>query len=94
MADALPTPDDKIFEFEEDSTASTSPSHDEICKYILSRATLTAPLQILESSIAGAGLGLFATEDIPAAHDIFTSQPFMNCPISSPGDSVCYYCLD
>ncbi|EPE31989.1 SET [Glarea lozoyensis ATCC 20868] len=89
MEDEAPLLVDISSGFKEDSTPSSSPSHDEICKYILSRATLTAPLQILESSIPSAGLGLFATEDIPAAQDIFTSQPFMSCPISGPGDSEC-----
>ncbi len=65
----------------------------DLCKGILSMLTSSAaPLEIKQSLIDGAGSGLFTTANIPEHHDVFRSQPLVNCRDPST-TYVCDYCL-
>jgi hypothetical protein len=63
-----------------------------LCAKLLDSITAATPLQILPSKITGAGVGLFATQDVSCGEEIFRSRPVVNCVGDGLQKLVCDDC--
>ncbi|KAI9373594.1 hypothetical protein BJX61DRAFT_541554 [Aspergillus egyptiacus] len=70
-----------------------NPQESRVYDYLLSKVTSAVPLEIRQSSIPGAGMGLFATQDIAEGHEIYQSNPLVACVEDEKQEEVCDYCL-
>lgn len=85
-----------------DNELSTGPTcvsskkalHEEqtFCTELLATVKSAVPLQISQSTIPGAGTGLFVTEDVDLGQELFRSIPVVNCVEEGYQHLVCDYC--
>jgi hypothetical protein len=59
---------------------------------LLKTVTTRTSLQISQSNIPGAGVGLFTTQDIEDGEEIFKSEPLVNCVQDGMQKLVCDNC--
>lgn len=66
----------------------------DVSKYLLSTAQSAVPLQISTSSMEGAGLGLFVTEAVADATEVFRiEQPLLSAVDQVQLPTTCDHCL-
>lgn len=65
----------------------------ELCKKLLSSVDTAASLQILPSTIPGAGSGVFTAGELAAGKEIFRVEPLVNCAMNELLDLTCDFCF-
>ena len=70
----------------------------ELFTYLLNSVQTTIPLQILPSTIPGAGSGLFTSSELAGGQEIFrVEKPLVKCVSNEALDTTCdfcFYCTD
>ena len=74
----------------------TRPIHEdkELCNSFLSKVETAITLNILPSSIPGAGSGVFASTDLIAGEEIFrVPDPLVSCTENAATEFICDFCF-